>query len=51
MHVRIKERLTAALGDSLLAKAVSCAVSVVKTDRVQGGTTKNRVRRESLTPP
>ena len=36
MHVRftqIKERVTAAPGDSLLAKALSCAVSVVKADR------------------
>ena len=32
--------------DLLLAKTVSNAVSVVKTDRVQGGTATNRVRRE-----
>ena len=43
--------MAAALGDSLLAKAVSCTVSVVKTDRVQGGTATNRVRRESVAPP
>ena len=41
-----KERVAAALGDSLLAKAVSCTVSVVKANRVQGGATTNRVRRE-----
>ena len=33
--------MTAGLGDSLLAKAVSCAVSVVKAERVQGGATTN----------
>ena len=46
MHVRftqIKERVTA---DSLLGKAVSCDVSVVKADRIQGGSTTNCVRRE-----
>ena len=32
--------------DSLRGKAVSCAVSVVKADRVQGGAATNRVRRE-----
>ena len=32
--------------DSLLGKAVSCAVSVVKADRVQGGAATNRVRKE-----
>ena len=32
--------------NSLRGKAVSCAVSVVKADRVQGGTAMNRVRRE-----
>ena len=31
--------------DSLLGKAVSCVVSVVKTDRVQGGAATNRVQR------
>ena len=31
--------------DSLLGKAVLCAVSVVKTDRVQGGAATNRVQR------
>ena len=35
--------LTAGLGDSLLAKAVLCPVSVVKTDSVQGGGATNRV--------
>ena len=38
--------MAAALGDPLLAKAVSCAVSVVKADRVPGGAATNRVRRE-----
>ena len=45
MHVRfmqIKERVTA---DSLLGKAVSWAVSVVKADCVQGGASTKRVRR------
>ena len=49
MHVRsmqIKERVAAAPDNSLLAKAVSCAVSVVKADRVQGGAATNHVRRE-----
>ena len=32
--------------DSLLGKAVSCAVYVVKANRVQGGTTTKRVQRE-----
>ena len=32
--------------DSLLAKAVSCAFSVVKSDHVQGGAATSRVRRE-----
>ena len=32
--------------DLLLAKAVSCTVSVVKLDRVQGGAATNTVRRE-----
>ena len=32
--------------DSLLGKAVSYAVSVVKADHVQGGAATNRVRRE-----
>ena len=41
MHVRLKKRVAAAPGYSLLAKAVSCAVSVVK-----GGVATNRVRRE-----
>ena len=46
MHVRfmqIKERVTA---DLLLAKAVSCVISVVKADCVQGGAATNRVQRE-----
>ena len=46
MHVhytRIKERVAT---DSLLGKAVSYAVSVVKADHVQGGAATNRVRRE-----
>ena len=30
--------------DLVLGKAVWCAVSVVKADRVQGGATTNRVR-------
>ena len=32
--------------ENLLAKAVSCAISAVKADRVQGRATTNRVRRE-----
>ena len=32
--------------DLLLGKAVSCAVSVVKANHVQGGAATNRVRRE-----
>ena len=39
----LKERVTA---DSLLGKAVLCAVSVVKPDCVQSGAATNRVRRE-----
>jgi len=31
---------------SLLGKAVSCAISVVKADRVQGRAATNRVQRE-----
>ena len=38
MFVSPKKK-TAAASDSLLAKAVSCPVSVVKTDSVQGGGT------------
>ena len=34
------------LGDSLLAKGVSCPISVVKADSVQGGSATNCVRRE-----
>ena len=39
--------VSAALGDSLLAKAVLCGISVVKTDRVQGGAATNCVRSAS----
>ena len=49
MHVcftQIKKRVAAAPGYSLLAKAVSCAVSVVTADCVQGGAATNRVQRE-----
>ena len=49
MHVcftQIKERETAAPGDSLLAKAVLCAVSVAKTDRVQGRPATNCAQRK-----
>ena len=45
MHVcftQIKKRVAAALGYSLLAKAVMSAVSVVKADRVQGGVCTKR---------
>ena len=38
--------MTAAPGDSLLAKAVLCAVSVAKTDCVQGGAATNCPRRK-----
>ena len=38
--------MSATLGDSLLAKALSYAISVVKANRVQGGAATNRVRRE-----
>ena len=38
--------MATAPGYSLLAKAVSSAVSVVKADRVQGGAATNRVQRE-----
>ena len=44
--MQIKERVAAASGYSLLAKAVMSAVSVVKADRVQGRATTNHVRRE-----
>ena len=44
--MQIKERVAAASGYSLLAKAVSCAVSVVEVDHVQGRATTNHVRRE-----
>ena len=51
MHVRftsqIKERVAAAPGYSLLAKAVSCAMLLLyKANCVQGGPATNRVRRE-----
>ena len=38
--------MTVVPGDLLLAKALSCAISVVKADCVQCGATTNRVRRE-----
>ena len=38
--------MSATLGDSLLAKAVSCGISVLKANRVQGGAAINCVRRE-----
>ena len=38
--------MAAASGYSLLPKAVSCAVSVVKADHVQGRATTNHVQRE-----
>ena len=41
VSLQIKVRVTAAPGDSLLVKAVSCAVSVVKADRVQGRAATN----------
>ena len=41
----IKERVAAATGYLLLAKAVMSAVSVVKADHVQGEATTNRVQR------
>ena len=44
--MQIKERVAAASGYSLLPKAVSCAVSVVKADHVQGRATTNHVQRE-----
>ena len=44
--MQIKERVVAAPGYSLLAKAVSSAVSVAKTDCVQGGAATNCVQRE-----
>ena len=37
---------TVALSDSLLTKAVSCPVSVVKAESAQSGGALNRVRRE-----
>ena len=49
MHVcftQIKERVAAAPGYSLLGKAISFIVSVVKADRVQDGAATNCVRRE-----
>ena len=44
--MQIKERVAAAPGYSLLAKAVSSTVSVIKADRFQGGAATNHVRRE-----
>ena len=38
--------MAASLGDLLFAKALLCAVSVVKNDRVRGGATTSRVQRE-----
>ena len=35
-----------AVGDSLFAEALSCAISVVKANRVQDGATTSCVRRE-----
>ena len=46
MHVRFTQIFTAAPKDSLLANAVSYAISIVKADRVQGGGTTNRVQKE-----
>ena len=45
-HANKRERVTAAPSDLLHAKALSCEVSVVKADHVQGGATTNRVQRE-----
>ena len=38
--------MAASPGDLLFAKALLCAVSVVKGDRVHGGATTSRVQRE-----
>ena len=49
MHVHfthIKKRVTAALGNLLPDKAVSCTVSVVKADHIQCGATTNCVQGE-----
>ena len=49
MHVhftQIKERVTAAPGDSLLVKVLPCAISVVKADCVQGRAVTNHVQRD-----
>ena len=46
VHANKRERVTAAPGDSLLAKTLWCEVSVVKADCVQAGATTNCVRRE-----
>ena len=44
--MQINERMAVAPGDLLLAKVVSCAVSVVKVDCVQGRAATNSVRME-----
>ena len=44
--MRINERMAVAPGDLLLAKVVSCAVSVVKVDCVQGRAATNSVQME-----
>ena len=41
--MQIKERVTAAPGNSLIAKALPCAVPAVKADCVQGGAATNHV--------
>ena len=38
--------MAASSGDLLFAKALLCAIFVVKCDRVQGGATTSRVQRE-----
>ena len=38
--------MAASLGYMMFAKASSCAVSVVKADRIQDGAATNHVRRE-----
>ena len=48
MHVcftHTKNSVTAALGESLLAKSELCTNSVVKADRVQGGAATNHLQR------
>ena len=46
VHVRFTQLKQRATADSLPGKAVSCAVFVIKADRVQGGAATKRVRRE-----